>query len=233
MTQDLNNNNENEPEEETLGKQVDELLEKGYSQREIVKQGFSGGLVRQRIRKRVKRLGKQPPASNGGGKKDEIALTIKEKETVLPEWLEGQVSELFDGSVAQQKAFIAGMAIPLLGMRMWAEGCKPLLELMRVDQARQAEAAKAAQGGSEDVAQRTVIAALPYFTDAMKEVAKINAPKEINPVSAMMVRLMEPMLGNMFGGMFKGMLPQGQGQGQGQSQQSNLPPGWVDERGQQ
>ncbi len=73
------------------------------------------------------------------------------------------------------------------------------------------------------------IVALPFITDAMKEVAKINAPKEVDPAAARMVRMMEqPLQGvinNLFGVMFK---QPGQGQqGQGaQPTQSGLPPGW-------
>lgn len=221
MVEELENGN-NEPEEGDLGVQVDGLLEKGYTQREIVKQGFSGGLVRQRIRKRTKRLGKQAPES-GNGNKGEVALTIKEKEQVLPEWLESQVGELYDGDEKTRKIFMAGMSIPLLGMRLFSESFKPLLALMQTYTAGQAEAAKAAAGGAEEIAKSTIVEALPYITNAMTEVAKANAPKEINPLGAMMARLIEPLMSNALSGVFKVMLPQGQ---QAQNK-SSLPPGWT------
>lgn len=221
MPDELNSNgNGLEEEEDTLGSQVDALLERGYSQKEIRNQGYSPSLVRQRVRRRTKRLGKNPPASSNGNK--EIALTIKDKETVLPEWLEGQVSEIFDGSISQQKAFTAGMAIPLLGMRLFSESVKPLLELMKVYTAGQAEAAKAAQGGSQEVVLETISTIMPQILGTVKDSAIAASP---NPMAAMMVRLLEPIMG----GMFRGMLPQGQQQGQ----VSNLPEGWEDKRGQQ
>ena len=79
------NNNENGLGEEELGVQVDQLLEKGYSQKEIRNQGYSPSLVRQRVRRRTKRLG-QPAPANQTNSKGEVSLTIKEKEQVLPEW---------------------------------------------------------------------------------------------------------------------------------------------------
>lgn len=47
MTEDNQN-------EENLGQEVDELLEEGFTQKEIEARGYSPSLVRQRIRKRVK-----------------------------------------------------------------------------------------------------------------------------------------------------------------------------------
>ena len=209
------------PEDDSLASQIRELLADGVKGKDIIEMGYAESTVRQEARKWAKKNG------NAGNGKPTASLTIKEKETVIPEWLEGQVAELMDGSVANQKAFIAGMAIPLLGMRMWAEGCKPMLELMRVDQARQAEAAKAASGGSEDVAQQTIVQAMPYFKDMITEVSRNQA---VNPMQSMFVRMLEAPLQGVMSNLFTGMFKQpGQPQGQGQQapSQSGLPPGWT------
>lgn len=216
MVQQNENNEPEELEEGDLGQQVDRLLEQGYSQKEIRNQGFSPSLVRQRVRKRTKRLVKQPPENNNDGK-PEVALTRKEKEEVLPEYLASQIETLYDGSVTERKAFLAGISVPLLGMRMFAESFKPMLALMQTYQAGQAEAAKAAQGGSEDIAQQTIVQAMPYFKDMITEVSRNQA---VNPLQGMMVRMIEPMISNLVSGMFKtpGQQPQAQ---------SSLPPGWI------
>ena len=229
MVQENNNNNELEElegeEELTLGRQVDQLLEQGRSQKEIRNQGFSPSLVRQRVRKRTKRLGKAAPESRANGN-HEIALTVREKDVVLPEWLAGQIEELYDSDEKTRKVFMAGMSIPLLGMRLFSESFKPMLALMQAHTASQAEVAKSLQGGSEEVAKSTIVEAMPYFQDMVKEVSRNQA---VNPMQAMMVRMLETplqgMMSNLFSGMFPGMKqPQGQGQGQGQS----LPAGWED-----
>ena len=54
---------DNNQEEVNLSQEVDELLEEGFSQREIEARGYSPSLVRQRISKRVK-AGKGPFATN-------------------------------------------------------------------------------------------------------------------------------------------------------------------------
>src|SRR4030043_354512 len=136
--------------EENLGQEVDELLEEGFSQKEIEARGYSPSLVRQRIRKRVKAGKESLPASVG---KDSSLAIRKEKESVLPEWLETDVAEIFDGNIRDRKIFMAGMSVPLMGLRLFGESIKPLVELMSTWQKGQAEAARAMQGSGNETAQ--------------------------------------------------------------------------------
>src|SRR4030042_2499380 len=117
-------NNQNE---ENLSQEVDELLEEGLIQKEIEARGSSPSLVRQRIRKRVK-AGKEPSSPSPG--KDGSLAFRKEKESVLPEWLEGDVAEIFDGNIRDRKIFLAGTGGPLLGLRMFSETVTPLSALL-------------------------------------------------------------------------------------------------------
>ena len=107
-------NNQNE---ENLSQEVDELLEEGLGQKDIEARGYSPSLVRQRIRKRVK-AGKEP--SQSPTKDGKLAIR-KEKESVLPEWLETDVAEIFDGNLRDRKIFMAGMSVPLMGLRLFGE----------------------------------------------------------------------------------------------------------------
>ena len=107
-------NNQNE---ENLSQEVDELLEEGLGQKDIEARGYSPSLVRQRIRKRVK-AGKEPSQSPT---KDGKRAIRKEKESVLPEWLETDVAEIFDGNLRDRKIFMAGMSVPLMGLRLFGE----------------------------------------------------------------------------------------------------------------
>lgn len=217
------NNNENGLEEEELGVQVDQLLEKGYSQKEIRNQGFSPSLVRQRVRKRTKRLGQPAPANQTNGK-GEVSLTVKEKEQVLPEWLAGQIEELYDSDEKTRKVFMAGMSIPLLGMRLFSESFKPMLALMQTYQQGQAEAAKAAQGSSNEVAETTIATAMPYLERMVKEASIAASP---NPMQGLFARILEQPMTLMFNNLFGGMFPQMKQPGQAQANPSGLPPGWV------
>src|SRR4030042_2663193 len=104
-------NNQNE---ENLSQEVDELLEEGLAQKEIEARGYSPSLVRQRTRKRVK-AGKEP--SSPPVRDNTLALR-KERESVLPEWLEADVAEIFDGNLKDRKIFMAGRRVPMRGLRM-------------------------------------------------------------------------------------------------------------------
>ena len=202
-------------EEENLGEEVDELLEEGLSQKEIEARGYSPSLVRQRIRKRVK-AGKV--ASPSSGKDGSLAIR-REKESVLPEWLETDVAEIFDGNVRDRKIFLAGMSVPLMGLRMFSESVKPLTELLATFQKGQAEAARAMQGSSYETAQmaaqQVISQSMPQILSAVKEHSVATSP---NPLGSMMTRLFEPHLQNMMAAFMgmpgMGMRPPGQVPGQ-------------------
>ncbi|QYY58429.1 hypothetical protein [Dehalococcoides mccartyi] len=191
---------ENNQEEENLSREVDELLEEGLGQKEIESRGYSPSLVRQRIRKRMKSGKGISPAPTRDG-----ALAIRKGgESVLPEWLESDVAEIFDGNIRDRKIFLAGMSVPLMGLRLFGEAIKPLTDLMATWQKGQAEAARAMQGSGIETAQiaahQVLSQAMPQILGAVKENAIAASP---DPVGAMMTRLIEPQLQNMMG-MFMG-----------------------------
>ncbi len=202
---------DNEKDEENLSQEVDELLEEGLSQKDIEARGYSPSLVRQRIRKRVK-AGKDT-SSPPPGKDNTLALR-KERESVLPEWLEADVAEIFDGNLRDRKIFMAGMSVPMMGLRMFTETVKPLTDLLATFQKGQAEAARAMQGSSYDTAQmaaqQVLSQAMPQILGTVKNQA-VNASPD--PVGSMMTRLIEPHLQNMMSSMMGGFMRFGQNPG--------------------
>jgi len=201
---------DNNQEEENLGKEVDELLEEGFAQKEIEARGYSPSLVRQRIRKRVK-VGKEPSSAPT---KDNTLAIRKEKESVLPEWLEGDVAEIFDGNLRDRKIFMAGMSVPMMGLRMFSESVKPLTDLLATWQKGQAEAARAMQGSGIETAQlaaqQVISQAMPQILGAVKEQAVDRSP---DPVGSMMTRTIEPYFQQMMGSLMGGMMQFGQNPG--------------------
>lgn len=198
----------NHENEENLGQEVDELLEEGLNQKEIEARGYSPSLVRQRIRKRVK-AGKGPPASMS---RNGALATRKATESVLPEWVERDVAEIFDGNTRDQRIFLAGMSVPLMGLRLFSEGVKPIIDLLATWQRGQAEAARAAQGSGIEIAQAAGETAASgvakYFMDAKPWLS--TSP---NPMQSMIVDTVRPffqqILGQMMGS-FMRFTPQGQ-----------------------
>ncbi len=201
-------------EEENLGQEVDELLDEGLTQKEIEARGYSPSLVRQRIRKRIK-AGKMPPSSPP---RDGSLLVRREKESVLPEWLETEVAEIFDGNTRDRRIFMAGMSVPLMGLRLFNEAVKPLTDLLNAWQRAQIDAARAIQGSGAEVAQaaaqQALSGAMPQFISAVRDASNASSP---NPFAAMVVRVFEPifqqtmqqMMGSFMGGfrMPGGMMP--------------------------
>jgi hypothetical protein len=213
---------EDNQEEENLSQEVDELLEEGFSQKEIEARGYSASLIRQRIRKRVK-AGKEPFASNPP--KDGSLALRKEKESVLPEWLEADVAEIFDGNIRDRKIFMAGMSVPMMGLRMFTETVRPLTDLLSTWQKGQAEAARAMQNGGYDTAQmaaqQAISQAMPQILGAIRSQSAGNTE---NPVGDMMLRMMEPYLNQMMGSFMGGMVNMAQ---QGMPGMGAVPPGFA------
>jgi hypothetical protein len=215
---------DNDKDEENLSQEVDELLEEGLSQKDIEARGYSPSLVRQRIRKRVK-AGKESSSPSPG--KDNTLAIRKERESVLPEWLEADVAEIFDGNLRDRKIFMAGMSVPMMGLRMFTETVKPLTDLLATFQKGQAEAARAMQGSSYDTAQmaaqQVLSQAMPQILGTVKNQA-VNASPD--PVGSMMTRLIEPHLQNMMSTMMGGFMRPGQNPGMmpGMTPQGTMPP---------
>jgi hypothetical protein len=199
---------EEQEKEENLSEEVDELLEEGLSQKEIEARGYSPSLVRQRIRKAVK-AGKLAGSSSS---RDSSLAIRKEKESVLPEWLETDVAEIFDGNLRDRKIFLAGMSVPMMGLRMFTESIKPLTDLLSTWQKGQAEAARAMQGSSAETAQmaaqQVISQAMPQILGAVRDQSTHSST---NKMSDMMVRLIEPYLQNMMGTFMSGFGMPGMG----------------------
>jgi hypothetical protein len=205
--------NAKETNDESLGEEVDELLDQGLGQKEIEERGYSPSLIRQRIRKRVK-AGKGSPLSSG---RDGALALRKEKESVLPEWLETDVAQIFNGDMRDQRIFLAGMSVPLMGLRLFAEGVKPMIDLMSTWQKGQAEAAQAAQGSVAEAAQAAGAAAAMGVGKYFEETKPWLATSK-DPWQAMMADTMRPYLqqvmGQVIGSVMRPNIPRQPGQQQ-------------------
>lgn len=120
--------------DESIKARIIGLLQKGYSRSQLIADfTFSERTVDSAIKKYKEEHGDDPgegkEATASSARNDALALR-KSGESVLPEWLEKDVAEIFDGQIQDQRVFLAGMAIPLMGLRLFAEGFKPIIDLM-------------------------------------------------------------------------------------------------------
>jgi len=247
-------------EETTVKERIMGLLDKGYVRGQLIRDfGFAERTVDSAI-SLYKELNPDnaggvkstadegtsaPDRSKGTGKvaaessRDGALAIRKEKESVLPEWLERDVAEIFDGQTQDQRIFLAGMSVPLMGLRLFTEGVKPIIDLLSTWQEGQSEAARAVQGSGMEIAriaaQEVVSDITPQFMQAMREASTASSP---NPLASMMTRLFEPHLQQMMSGLMRGFgmpiagMPGGQIQaqpGQPAFQQSGFEPATKNE----
>ena len=192
--------------------EINKLLDEGYTVKQIIELGFNRRTTYHYAKLRVK--ADNEPSSTPPARDNTLAIR-KERESVLPEWLEPDVAEIFDGNLRDRKIFMAGMSVPMMGLRMFSETIKPLTELLSTWQKGQAEAARAMQGSGAETAQlavqQVISQMMPKILGAVREQAADRSP---DPMGAMMTRLIEPYLQNMMGTFMGGfgMMPPQPGQ---------------------
>lgn len=215
------------PQDETVKNRIVVLLQRGYSRAQLINDfGFAERTVDNAIKNYKEQGGeeteKEPSSSQV---KDKTMAIRKEKESVLPEWLENDVAEIFDGNIRDRKLFMAGMSVPLMGLRIFGETAPSIVELITVWQRGQIETARALQGGGAETAkvaaQEVLSQSMPQILGAVKD-SSVNT--STSPMQGMMVRLFEPYLQNImakFGGLgMLGMMPMG---GQAQTSPGTQP----------
>lgn len=200
---------------------IDVLLLRGLSMGQLVKKGYARSTVRQRIKK-LNKLGK---LNNEKLPVKSDTYSVSEKARIIPETIEREFEMLFDGNEHDRKIFMAGCSLPLLGMRMFMESQKSVLELMKASNQSVVDMAKAASGGGEQIASETVNQLMPQILASMETQAKIHQKVDVastaNPMRAVMARNMERLMDRMMDGM---LTPPGQ------QLKPSMAPGWKDER---
>lgn len=174
---------ENNQQDEIVKDRIIGLLDKGYNRSQLIHDfGYAERTVDAAIKvykklnegnERSEQGGKpivedEAPASPsknkgkgaaGTGGRDGALAVRKEKESILPEWLERDVAEIFDGQTRDQRIFLAGMSVPLMGLRLFAEGCSQLSIFCpsgRRDRQKQLEQPRAAASRSRRQPLRTL-----------------------------------------------------------------------------
>ena len=107
-----------------------------------------------------------------------------------------QVRMLYDGDDRTAQVFMAGMSIPLLGIRLFAESMKPFGELLKLWQANQAAAARAAQGAGEEIAEKAAREAAMNVAGYFEE-RKPWLAASPDPFKAMFADAMRPLIENV------------------------------------
>jgi len=173
---------------------------------QIMKLGYAESTVRKEVDRR-KREGEDVPGTPPHETPILPAVT-KGTEQVLPEYLSGEISEYFDGSEEQRRIFKAGIMVPLMGMRLFAEMVKPLTMLINAMKGDQVESTMKAmalgQQQAHEAAMEASQATAAQILASQKEVAIAGSA---NPMQAMMVQTMQPLISNLMGRVMGTVLP--------------------------
>ena len=196
--------------DESIKAQIIELLGKGYSRLQLIKD-FK--FAQRTVDNAIKKYKEEHGDDRGEGKevtgtpgRDGALAVRKDKESVLPEWLERDVAEIFDGQMQDQRIFLAGMSVPLMGLRLFAEAVKPIIDLMATWQKGQAEAAQAAQQSGIEIAQAAAQEAAGIVGQQVQEIARqATTTGSSNPMASMVTQAIQPFFTQTVGRMF-GML---------------------------
>jgi len=195
------------PQDESIKDKIIELLGKSYSRIQLTKDfGFAERTVDNAIKEYKKQhgddRGEGKEAAASSARNDALALR-KSGESVLPEWLETDVAQIFNGDLQDQRIFLAGMSVPLMGLRLFAEGVKPIIDLLATWQEGQTQAARAAQGSSIEVAHAAAEEAALRVGQQVQETARQAATAgSPNPMASMVSQTIQPHFADILSRMF-------------------------------
>lgn len=203
---------------------INELFDLGLSKGQLIKLGFKEATVRKEVNRR-KVKGKEVPGTPTH-EPSMIPATLKQTESLLPEFMVKDIEEYFNGSVEQRRIFSAGMMVPLMGVRLFAEMVKPLTSLINAMKGDQVEATMKAMALGQQQAQDAAIQASQLTANQIMAGQKEAAvASSANPLQAQMAQTMAPLFGNLMNFMMSKFMPGMSGQGEG------TPKGWTRKQG--
>jgi len=224
----IEENDDNRPaflkEEEPSGKldRAKYWLLKGKTKEELVAAGHNEGtvriasnsLVKEGHMKKPQRPTRDKPGTAVSAQAPARGLQIFAKGSPPEAIIEGISIPMVDGQAQGfEQGMKFGMSTIVLAVRLMQElsavslqQVKPLIDMVR--SVREGEAA-AFKGGADEGAMKAAQAMggtiMPMMSDMQAAIAGVGKGSEANPVQAMMVRTMEPLIKNMMSKMMPGM----------------------------
>jgi len=146
-------------EEKSRKAKIIELLKKGYTRSQLINDlDFAERTVDSAIKEYRDSGG--DVANDDMVKSEDKAITetlpakTKPGEVIIPEWIASEMVNIFDGNERDQRLYLAGVATPILGVRLIQEMVKPLTDLMLAIRKEELQAVMEAQTMSREIADR-------------------------------------------------------------------------------
>jgi len=185
---------------------INELFDHGLTKKQIMSYNFHESTVRKEVDRR-KREGEEVPGA-APPETPTLPAVTRGSEQVLPEYLSGEISEYFDGSEEQRRIFKAGIMVPLMGMRLFAEMVKPLTMLINAMKGDQMDSMMKALSLGQEQAHTAAMEAsqvtAAQILASQKEMAVASSP---NPMQTMMVQTMQPFISGLMSKVMGTVMP--------------------------
>ncbi|MBM3167516.1 MAG: hypothetical protein FJZ94_08745 [Chloroflexi bacterium] len=214
--------------EKTAKKKAVELLRKGYTRRQLVNDLGFAERTADRAVKELRDSGEEIVEDNVAKVEDKATVETlpakaKSGEVIIPEWIANEMVNIFDGNERDQRIYLAGLATPILGVRLIQEMVKPLTDMMLAIRKEELQAVMETQAMSREIAERAAQGVGAQVVQAVKQ----QAPAATNPMEQLMADMMRQPLTQMMSKVMGASMGQASAQPQagpnvpGQNQMTN------------
>ena len=210
-------------EEQTTKDRIIALLKKGYTRSQLINDfNFAERTVDAAIKEYKELYGDAPDSKqskgNGETKAEMLPAKARAGEVIIPEWIASEMVNIFDGSERDQRIFLAGLATPIMGVRLIQEMVKPLTEMMLAMRKEELQAMIEAQGMAKEVAERAAQDVGAQVIQALRQQGTASA----RPMEQLMADMLRQPLNQLVAKTMGMFMPQAQPGTQFQPNQPGL-----------
>jgi hypothetical protein len=186
--------------EKTTKTTITELLKKGYTRSQLINDlDFAERTVDGAI-KDYRASGGYVADDDMTKSEDKAAVEMlpakaKPGEVIIPEWIANEMVNIFDGNERDRRIYLAGLATPILGVRLIQEIVKPLTDLMLAIRKEELQAVMETQTMSREMADRAAQGVGAQVVQALRE--QRTGAASVNPMEQLMADMMRQPLTQM------------------------------------
>lgn len=188
---------EQQKEKSTKAKII-ELLKKGYTRSQLINDlDFAERTVDSAIKDYRESGGEVADdnivKSEGKATAEMLPAKAKTGEVIIPEWIASEMVNIFDGNERDQRLYLAGVATPILGVRLIQEMVKPLTDLLLAIRREELQAVMETQTMSREIADRAAQGVGAQVMQALRQ----QGTASTSPMEALMADMLRQPLTHM------------------------------------
>jgi len=182
-------------EEKSRKAKIIELLKKGYTRSQLINDLDFAERTADAAIKEYRESGGDIADDNVVKSEDKataetLPAKTKAGEVIIPEWIASEMVNIFDGNERDQRLYLAGVATPILGVRLIQEMVKPLTDLMLAIRKEELQAVMETQTMSREIADRAAQGVGAQVVQALRQQGTASA----SPMETLMVDMLRQPL---------------------------------------